>query len=240
VTVGSKWGYTYTAAWQVHADKHEVKDHSLAVLRRQTAESRQLLGGTLRLYQVHSATLDSGVLDNRDVLDELGRLRSGGLAIGLSLTGPRQADTLRRALDVRRGGERLFDGVQATWNLLEPSAGAALQEAHDAGLGVLVKEALANGRLTARNTDPAFTRQRHLLEDAATRLGATLDAVALAAVLAQPWADVVLSGAATVGHLTSNLAALDCRCDPATLAALQSLAEPAAQYWETRARLPWN
>ena len=57
-------------------------------------------------------------------------------------TGPRQADTIERALEV--GG---FDAVQATWNLLERSATAALAAAHDAGLGVIVKEALANGRL---------------------------------------------------------------------------------------------
>src|SRR5437660_3213604 len=31
-TVGSKWGYTYTAGWQVVADRHEVKDHSAATL----------------------------------------------------------------------------------------------------------------------------------------------------------------------------------------------------------------
>src|SRR4051794_23243990 len=34
VTVGSKWGYTYTAGWRVDAAKHEVKDHSLPVLVR--------------------------------------------------------------------------------------------------------------------------------------------------------------------------------------------------------------
>src|SRR4051794_39991968 len=32
VVVGSKWGYTYTAGWQVRADKHEVKNHTLSVL----------------------------------------------------------------------------------------------------------------------------------------------------------------------------------------------------------------
>jgi aryl-alcohol dehydrogenase-like predicted oxidoreductase len=240
VTVGSKWGYTYTADWQVHAAKHEVKDHSLAVLQRQTAESQRLLGRYLRLYQIHSATLDSGVLDNRDVLDELARLRRGGLAIGLSLTGPRQAETLRRALEIRAGGERLFDCVQATWNLLEPSASHVLQDAHDAGLGVLVKEALANGRLSVRNTDPTFAERRRLLESTAAGFGTTPDAVALAAVLAQPWADVILSGIATVDHLVSNLAALNCHCDKTTLDSLRSLAEPAGQYWQTRAGLPWN
>jgi hypothetical protein len=33
--VGSKWGYTYTAAWQVDADPPEVKDLSLDTFRRQ-------------------------------------------------------------------------------------------------------------------------------------------------------------------------------------------------------------
>ena len=42
VTVGSK--YTYTAGWRVDAVRHEVKDLSLATLRRQVAESRDLLG----------------------------------------------------------------------------------------------------------------------------------------------------------------------------------------------------
>ena len=44
VAVGSKWGYTYTADWQVQADKHEVKDHSLPVLQRQIRESRLAAG----------------------------------------------------------------------------------------------------------------------------------------------------------------------------------------------------
>ena len=69
-----------------------------------------------------------------------------GVKIGLTLSGPRQAAL--QALDVQIDGQRVFDCVQATWNLLEPSAGPALQAAHDAGMGVIVKEALANGRLT--------------------------------------------------------------------------------------------
>ncbi len=44
VTVGSKWGYTYTANWQIQADAHEIKDHSLPVLQRQIQESQALLG----------------------------------------------------------------------------------------------------------------------------------------------------------------------------------------------------
>jgi aryl-alcohol dehydrogenase-like predicted oxidoreductase len=240
VTVSSKWGYTYTAGWRTRAERHEVKDHSLPTLRRQLAESRELLGQYLSLYQVHSATPESGVLENRLVLDELGRLRATGVRVGLTVSGPAQAETLRLALDVTVGGERLFDGVQATWNLLEPSAGPALARAHQAGVGVVVKEALANGRLTARNEDPAFATKRRLLEAVAARLGATLDALALAAAVAQPWADAVLSGAAGVGQLDSNLAALRVAWDGEAAEQLRAVAEAPQAYWATRARLPWN
>ncbi len=240
VTVGSKWGYTYTAGWQVAADIHEVKNHSLPVLERQWRESQAMLGEYLRLYQIHSATLDSGVLANQPVLAELAGLRQSGLAIGLSLSGPAQADTLAHAIEIQIDGVRLFDCVQVTWNLLERSATPVLEAAHAAGMGVIVKEALANGRLTSRNADPAFVAKRALLEQQATRLGTTVDALALAAVLTQTWAGVVLSGAATVAQLQSNARATEVAWDVEAEATLAALAEPPAEYWATRARLAWN
>lgn len=85
VTVGSKWGYTYTAGWKVEAEKHEVKEHSLGVLQRQWRESQEHLGKYLKLYQIHSATLESGVLENQPVLEELARIKSTGTRIGLTL-----------------------------------------------------------------------------------------------------------------------------------------------------------
>lgn len=240
VTVGSKWGYTYTANWQVEAEQHEVKEHSLPVLRRQIGESRALLGGYLDLYQIHSATLESGVLDNQEVLAALAELRDEGLVIGLSLSGPAQAETLKRALDVAVGGRPLFGAVQATWNVLEPSAGAMLETASAAGLGVIIKEAVANGRLTERNNHPAFMTKRAVLVEMAAEVGLTLDALALAAVLAQPWVDVVLSGAATVAHLQSNVAALQVSLPETTLERLKNISEPPEEYWATRSRLAWN
>lgn len=240
VTIGSKWGYTYTAGWQVEAERHEVKEHSLAQLRRQWAESHDRLGAYINLYQIHSATLESGVLDDTAVLSELARLKAEGLAIGLSTSGPRQPETIRRALELRVDGVRLFDAVQATWNLLEPSAGPALAEARAAGLGVIVKEALANGRLTPRNADPAFAPLRAVLAGEAERLGCSLDALAIAGALAQPWADLILSGAANADQLLSNLGALGVPWDARAASTLAPLAEPAEQYWATRAALPWN
>lgn len=236
VTVGSKWGYTYVGDWRMDAETHEVKDHSLAALTRQLAETRALLGDHLDLYQVHSATLDSGVLEDPAVLAELARLRDEGVVIGLSSSGPGQAATIRRALEVTADGVGPFACVQATWNLLEPSAGPALAEASAAGWGVIVKEAVANGRLTPHGQGPAAAA----LGRVAARHGAGVDAVALAAVLANPWTDVVLSGAVTPGQLEANLAALRVELTPEDLEELAILAEPPERYWQERAGLSWS
>jgi aryl-alcohol dehydrogenase-like predicted oxidoreductase len=228
VVVGSKWGYVYTAGWEVDADPPEVKHHDVETLRRQLAETRENLGDRLALYQIHSATPDSGVLENDAVLAELAALREAGVAIGVTTSGPSQAGTLDRALELH-----LFDAAQVTWNLHERSAGDALDRAHRAGLGIIVKEALANGRLAAPGRAAALDR-------VAGRLGATPDAVALAAVLAQPFADVVLSGASTPGALRSNLMAAELGIDAATLAELEELREPPDRYWAARGELAWT
>lgn len=177
---------------------------------------------------MHSTTLESGVLDDPGLREELARLSESGLAVGITVSGPRQRETIERALEV--GG---FDTVQATWNLLERSAAPALAASRAAGLGVIVKEALANGLLTDRGG------VRPLLDSAAARDVAP-DAVALAAALAQPWADVVLCGAATVEQLESTLAAEGVDYDGQLAAELAGLTEDRQAYWETRAELAWN
>jgi hypothetical protein len=103
------------------------------VLQRQWQESQARLGAHLRLYQVHSATLESGVLQNAAVLAGL-----EGIAIGLTVSGPRQPEVIALATTLVREGVRVFDCAQATWNLLEPSARPALRHAHAAGLGVII------------------------------------------------------------------------------------------------------
>ncbi len=233
-TIGSKWGYTYVGDWRLDAAIHEVKDHSLAAFRRQLAESLAILGDRLALYQVHSATLDSGVLEDRRLRAELAMLPERGIVAGLSVSGPRQADVVRRALEVRVDGRPSFSSVQATSNVLEPSVEPALAEAHDAGWGVIVKEAVANGRLARRELCPPAVAA------IADRRGVPIDAVAIAAVLAKPWVDVVLSGAVTVEQLESNLGAVEIDLDAAELAALAGLHEPADEYWAARSKLAWD
>ncbi len=147
VVVGSKWGYTYTAGWTTDAERHEVKDHSLAAYERQRAETDAILGDRLDLYQIHSVTPDSPALTDKELHARLAGAAAQGLTVGFSTSGPRQADAIRAALAVTVDGEPLFRTVQSTYNVLETSAGPALAEAHDAGLTVIVKEGMANGRL---------------------------------------------------------------------------------------------
>jgi aryl-alcohol dehydrogenase-like predicted oxidoreductase len=235
MTVGSKWGYRYTGDWRLDPAAHEVKEHSVNALRRQLRESLDILGERLDLYQIHSATLESGVLEDRAVLAELVALAGRGIAVGLTVSGPRQAETIARALDASAEGVNPFRSVQATWNVLEPSAGPALAEAHVRGWGVIVKEALANGRLAGRDSAPRLDPLRRAADEAE----APMDAAAIAAALANPWVDVVLTGAVTVQQLRSNLRALDITLGPGAVHSLGAMATPPERYWSERASLPW-
>jgi aryl-alcohol dehydrogenase-like predicted oxidoreductase len=233
VVIGSKWGYTYTADWRTDAEEHEVKDHSVTAFERQRAESSELLGERLDLYQIHSVTPESPALTDKELHARLAEAAAQGVTIGFSTSGPAQADAIRSALSVTVDGEPLFRTVQATYNALETSAAPALAEAHDAGLTVIVKEAMANGRLA----DPHAPEAVRAIADEA-ELGS--DAVALALVLRQPWAGVVLSGAATVTQLASNLHAAVVDLDDDQLSRLATLAEDPQTYWDRRGQLPWH
>src|SRR6202030_666159 len=116
------------------------------------------------------------------LLAALSRLRGEGVIIGLSTSGPHQAETIRRALPLAGDGQQLFTAAPVALTLLEPSSGPAAAEAAAAGWAVLVKEAVANGRLTRAGGPPAA------LTALATARGVTEDAIALAAALARPGA----------------------------------------------------
>jgi aryl-alcohol dehydrogenase-like predicted oxidoreductase len=235
VEIGSKWGYRYIGDWRLDVPVHEVKDHSLAAFTEQLAETAALLGPRLAVYHVHSATLDTGVLEDAALHRALAELRDRGVRVGVSTSGPAQADAVRRAVAIQVGGAPLFTSVQSTWNVLEPSAGPALAEAARAGARVIVKEAVANGRLTPGAPD-APPRAVAL----AAELGIPLDQLAIAAALAQPWTWCVLSGAVDPAQVASNAAAAAVELPADAQAELGAVAEDAATYWSARSARAWS
>ena len=230
-TISSKWGYRYVGDWNPDADVHEVKDHSLERFEQQFALTRETLP-RLHLYQVHSLTLESPLFDDGPLLDALARLRDSGVAVGFSTSGPGQGETILRAMELTRAGGPLFSAVQSTWNLLETSAGPALAAASRRELTVIVKEALANGKLVAQ---PSAA-----LRAVAEKHRAAPDAVALAAVAAQPWVDRVLLGSAGVDQLEQNLLAREISLDDADLTELTADPADPGTYWAERSALPWR
>lgn len=217
LTIESKWGYVYTADWQVDAHEHERKDHSLACLERQWLETLEALGSAPDVYLVHSLTPESPVLDDDRVLARLAELADEGVRVGCSTSGPDHALVLERALDASP-----FSAVQATWNVLERSGTEAMRRAADAGWLVVVKEALANGAV---------------LESSA--LEGRADAAGIAAALALDDRALVLSGAVTRAQLASNLEALELDGE-AIAAATTALVQEPTDYWAARSRRAWR
>mmetsp|Transcript_7519 Transcript_7519/g.16319 ORF Transcript_7519/g.16319 Transcript_7519/m.16319 type:complete len:351 (+) Transcript_7519:107-1159(+) len=257
VYVSSKWGYTYVADWKVELgerEPHEVKDHSLENFMKQVQETDSHIGPYLNLYQVHSATFDSGILTNTQVHEALHKCRvEKGWKLGLSMSGPNQDEIIREALKINVGDEqsttatpsttkqkhtRLFDSVQCTYNILEQRPGPALMEAHNAGMDIIIKEGLANGR--------ALLYPK--LAEMARRVGCSTDALALGAILAQPFQPRVLSGAVTKEQLRSNLDALSVAEKlMGTEEGKEVLKElmdeckmESEEYWKERSALKWN
>ncbi|WP_027495684.1 aldo/keto reductase [Rhodococcus sp. JG-3] len=225
LVIGSKWGYAYVADFQRGAEVHEVKEHSVERLAEQWPQTLHELGGAPDHYLIHSVTPDSPALTDTALVDELRAVAESGTRIGISTSGPHQADVVHAALEIG-----VFSSVQSTWNPLEPSAGPSLERAHDAGWFVVVKEAMANGRLVAEDST---------LGRVADSAGVGRDAFALACALAQPWADVVLSGAATAAQLEQNVAALS--IDRELIAASDlELHETPEAYWHRRSQLAWT
>ncbi|MDT8912692.1 aldo/keto reductase [Amycolatopsis sp. PS_44_ISF1] len=232
VTVSSKWGYRYVGEWRLDAEVHEVKEHTVERFHEQWARTREVLGGRVGLYQVHSLTVDSPLFSDGPLIEALAALSASGVEVGFSTSGPAQADAVRRAFGLEVAGRPVFTAVQSTWNVLETSAGPALAEARAAGKRVLVKETLANGRLAVQ-APPALAR-------IAAAHGVGPDAVAVAAVLAQEWTSVAVIGPSSPGQLAANLASAEVSLAPDERAELAALAEEPESYWRHRSRLGWD
>ena len=240
IQIATKWGYTYTANFDENATVHEVKEHSLAKLNAQWDFSKQLLP-YLKVYQIHSATIATGVLENQAVLEQLSSLKKEHhLTIGLTTTGENQVEVLKRALDVHIEGTQVFDLFQVTYNCLEQSLQKISQELIQQEKTIVIKEALANGRIFKNKNYQQYSLLYKTLANLAQKYEVGIDAISLKYCAQKIPKSTILSGASTIRQLQENLKADTFMLSSQDLALLDAFKTPAHYYWSERKKLTWN
>ena len=235
IVFGTKWGYTYVANWQLHFDgKHEIKEHSLEKLVEQW-ETSQFLLPNLKYYQIHSATLDSGVLENTAVHQKLAALsKKFNIKIGLSTSGVHQSKIIEKALEIKANNKFLFDVFQITYNFLEQSCLEAILKLKELNKTIIIKEALANGRVFK------IDNNIFILNELLEKYKVGIDAIAIRFVMDTVEPNVVISGAFSTKQLEENLKAYDFKLTKGDLESLKSLKQNSESYWKVRNTLEWK
>ena len=240
IKISTKWGYTYVADFDSSAIVHEVKEHSLSKLNQQWETSKKFLP-YLNIYQIHSATLDSGVLENEAVLDRLYELKNKyKITIGLSTSGEYQNEIVKKALSIQVNNEPLFNSFQVTYNVFNQHLLDIMKLLSKLDKKLIIKEALANGRVFPNDKFPNYNNIYLVLDALATKYKVGIDAIALrfCEETIKPYA--VLSGASIGSHLISNLEVSKFELLESEIKLLKSLAVSPKAYWEERQLLEWN
>ena len=240
IKVATKWGYTYTANFNPDAKIHEVKEHSLEKLQEQWQVSKQLLP-YLKVYQIHSATLETGVLENEAVLKYLAFLKNTHhIKMGISTTGANQVEVIKKALSVKVDGDMLFDVFQVTYNLLDQSLKEVSSLLLKENKTVVIKEALANGRIFRNENYPNYNTMYTALERLANVHHVGVDAICLQYAAQTIPGSTVLSGASNREQIQENLKMNGFVLSQLELEELSSFKVDATQYWAERKDLQWN
>ncbi len=240
IEIASKWGYTYVANFDPNATVHEVKDHGLSKLKEQWVQPQKLLP-YLTTYQIHSATFESGVLSNQAVLDYLFSLKKEfGIKIGLTTTGDNQVAVIQEARQVMRDNEPLFEVYQCTYNVFDQSIAALRDWIKDSKIRLVIKEALANGRVFPNQAYAQYASHYELLASLATKYEVGIDAIALRFCLDSIGAFAILSGVTKSSQLLENMKATHFTLEGEDIQKIRSVAISPVAYWQERKQLGWN
>ena len=241
VSLSTKFGYTYVANWEVgFSGKHEIKEHSISKLNEQWEISKALLPN-LKIYQIHSATLDSGVLTNATVLSRLNELKQKhGLKIGISSSGIEQVKIIEEAKKITYNGETLFDSYQVTFNIFEQSCYGILKQLLVEGKTIIIKEALANGRVFRNSKFPEHQSVYEYLELLSEKHSVGMDAIALRFIMDYLEPNIILSGASNTSQIEQNLEALNFKLSNDEISNLKLFVVSPEYYWQERGQLHWN
>lgn len=234
IILSTKWGYTYVANFDPNANVHELKEHSLEKLNEQWAKSSSLYKN-IGIYQIHSATLDSGVLENEGIIERLFELKNKhNIKIGLSSTGDNQKEIITKALSIKNNNQELFNSFQVTYNLLDQSIFDIKEKFKNKQ--IIVKEALANGRILQKS----FNKNFEYLELLAKKYNVGIDAIALRFIIDSLEPFSVLSGASQITHIKENLKAMDFNLNKEEIEQFKTTKQTTEEYWQIRKKLTWN
>lgn len=240
IEIATKWGYTYTANFDSNAVEHEHKEHSLQRLNEQWEVSKNLLPH-LTTYQIHSATFQTKVLENDEILNRLMELKlEHQLKIGITVSGDNQVDILKKAVEVTVNGQELFDAFQVTYNVFDQSLATIANDLKKANKRLIIKEALANGKVFPNSNFPHYNKLYAVLNQLAKQYNVGVDAIALRFCEDSLSPFKVLSGAAVEEHITANLMVNDFELTNNEIELLKSFAIEPKAYWQERKQLNWN
>jgi aryl-alcohol dehydrogenase-like predicted oxidoreductase len=240
IEVSTKWGYTYVANFDPNAKVHEIKEHSINKLNEQWEFSKQLLP-YLKVYQIHSATLDTGVLNNTEVLKRLHELKKEyNITIGLTTTGANQTEVLEKGLSVQVENEALFQSFQCTYNILDQSVSKYADALENLSGPFIIKEALANGRLIPNNRFSEYRKLYDIMNRLAKKYNVGADAIALRYCMENFPEALALSGANNTEHLTANLKTNQFALTESEIEQLGAFGISSNEYWQERKQLTWN
>jgi len=238
ISISTKWGYTYVANFNPNAPVHEVKEHSLGKLLEQWEESKKF-GAPLTIYQIHSATLESGVLENKEIHEKLAEIKhTHNIEIGFTTSGNNQTEIIKKALKIKVNNKQLFSSIQATYNIFDQSLAEEIDILKNKK--VIVKEALANGRVFPNKNYTHYNEAYHTLKRLSLKYNVGIDAIALrfCSDTINPY--TILSGASEPQHLISNLEVLNFQLTSSEIEELKRLSVHPNKYWEERKKLTWN
>ena len=240
IQIATKWGYTYVANFDVNAVIHEIKEHSIEKLQEQWEVSKAFMPH-LKVYQIHSTTLETGVLANEAVLNQLALLKKEhNLEIGITTTGANQVAVIKKALDVTVGGHQLFDAFQVTYNMLDQSLGEISRELVQQKKNIIIKEALANGRVFRNKTYKHYDGLYIELERLSRKYKVGVDAIALQFCGQTLPTGILLSGASNTEQLQENLKLNTFHLSEEEIQELAAFKIDPITYWEERNQLKWN
>jgi aryl-alcohol dehydrogenase-like predicted oxidoreductase len=158
----------------------------------------------------------------------------------LTTTGKNQVDVIKKALTVLVNGEQVFDLFQVTYNFLDQSLQEISKDLISQNKKIVIKEALANGRIFRNSKYPNYNKMYAALEKLAQKYNVGVDAISLKYCEQTIPESRVLSGASSTDQLKENLKMNSFFLSTDEIEELNCFKITPEIYWSERKNLQWN